>query len=42
MFMLIYAASVCLFVPGTLLTAMGAAIFGRYSAIHKGLPCRAF
>lgn len=30
MFILIYAAGVCLFVPGTLLTALGAAIFGAY------------
>jgi len=29
-FMLIYAAGVCLFVPGTLLTGLGAAIFGPY------------
>jgi len=29
-FVLIYAAGVCLFVPGTLLTALGAAIFGAY------------
>ena len=29
-FMLVYAAGVCLFVPGTLLTALGAAIFGAY------------
>lgn len=29
-FMTIYAAGVCLFVPGTLLTALGAAIFGAY------------
>lgn len=29
-FMLIYALGVCLFVPGTLLTAVGAAIFGPY------------
>ncbi len=29
-FILIYAAGVCLFVPGTLLTALGAAIFGPY------------
>ena len=29
-FVLIYAAGVCLFVPGTLLTALGAAIFGPY------------
>ncbi len=29
-FILIYAAGVCLFVPGTLLTALGAAIFGAY------------
>ncbi|MCF8126393.1 MAG: TVP38/TMEM64 family protein [Desulfotignum sp.] len=30
MFVFIYAAGVCLFVPGTLLTALGAAIFGPY------------
>ncbi len=29
-FILIYAGGVCLFVPGTLLTALGAAIFGPY------------
>jgi uncharacterized membrane protein YdjX (TVP38/TMEM64 family) len=29
-FMLIYAAGICLFIPGTLLTAFGAAIFGAY------------
>ena len=29
-FMLLYAAGICLFVPGTLLTALGAAIFGAY------------
>jgi uncharacterized membrane protein YdjX (TVP38/TMEM64 family) len=29
-FMGVYAAGVCLFVPGTLLTAIGAAIFGPY------------
>jgi uncharacterized membrane protein YdjX (TVP38/TMEM64 family) len=29
-FVLVYAAGVCLFVPGTLLTALGAAIFGPY------------
>lgn len=29
-FMLIYAAGICLFVPGTLLTALGAAIYGPY------------
>ena len=29
-FMLIYAGAVCLFVPGTLLTGLGAAIFGAY------------
>jgi uncharacterized membrane protein YdjX (TVP38/TMEM64 family) len=28
--MMIYAAGICLFVPGTLLTALGAAIFGAY------------
>jgi uncharacterized membrane protein YdjX (TVP38/TMEM64 family) len=30
MFVLIYVVGVCLFLPGTLLTAMGAAIFGPY------------
>jgi uncharacterized membrane protein YdjX (TVP38/TMEM64 family) len=29
-YMIVYAAGVCLFVPGTLLTALGAAIFGPY------------
>ena len=29
-FILFYAAGVCLFVPGTLLTGLGAAIFGAY------------
>ena len=29
-FILIYAAGVCLFIPGTLLTGAGAAIFGAY------------
>ena len=29
-FMLVYALGVCLFVPGTLLTGLGAAIFGAY------------
>lgn len=29
-YMMIYAAGVCLFVPGTLLTGLGAAIFGAY------------
>jgi uncharacterized membrane protein YdjX (TVP38/TMEM64 family) len=29
-FVLIYTAGICLFVPGTLLTALGAAIFGAY------------
>jgi uncharacterized membrane protein YdjX (TVP38/TMEM64 family) len=29
-FMLVYAGGICLFVPGTLLTAVGAAIFGAY------------
>lgn len=29
-FMAIYAAGVCLFLPGTLLTGLGAAIFGAY------------
>jgi uncharacterized membrane protein YdjX (TVP38/TMEM64 family) len=31
-YILIYAAGVCLFVPGTLLTTLGAAIFGAYRA----------
>ena len=30
LFMLIYAIGVCLFLPGTLLTGLGAAIFGAY------------
>jgi uncharacterized membrane protein YdjX (TVP38/TMEM64 family) len=29
-FVVLYAAGVCLFLPGTLLTALGAAIFGAY------------
>jgi uncharacterized membrane protein YdjX (TVP38/TMEM64 family) len=29
-FMIVYATGICLFVPGTLLTALGAAIFGPY------------
>lgn len=29
-FIIVYAAGVCLFVPGTLLTGLGAAIFGAY------------
>jgi len=29
-FIMVYAAGVCLFIPGTLLTALGAAIFGPY------------
>jgi uncharacterized membrane protein YdjX (TVP38/TMEM64 family) len=29
-FMMVYAVGVCLFVPGTLLTTLGAAIFGPY------------
>src|SRR5208283_3343636 len=29
-FIIVYAAGVCLFVPGTFLTALGAAIFGPY------------
>lgn len=29
-YILVYTAGVCLFVPGTLLTALGAAIFGAY------------
>lgn len=30
LFILVYATGVCLFVPGTLLTVLGAAIFGAY------------
>ena len=30
LFILVYTAGICLFVPGTLLTAIGAAIFGAY------------
>jgi uncharacterized membrane protein YdjX (TVP38/TMEM64 family) len=30
LFILFYGAGICLFVPGTLLTALGAAIFGAY------------
>ena len=30
-FMLVYTVGVCLFVPGSLLTALGAALFGAYS-----------
>ena len=30
-FIFVYAAGVCLFLPGTLLTGLGAAIFGAYS-----------
>lgn len=30
LFVVIYAAGVCLFLPGTLLTALGAAVFGPY------------
>jgi uncharacterized membrane protein YdjX (TVP38/TMEM64 family) len=30
LFILIYTAGICLFVPGTLLTTLGAAIFGAY------------
>jgi uncharacterized membrane protein YdjX (TVP38/TMEM64 family) len=30
LFIFVYAVGVCLFVPGTLLTALGAAIFGSY------------
>jgi uncharacterized membrane protein YdjX (TVP38/TMEM64 family) len=30
LYILVYAVGVCLFVPGTLLTALGAAIFGAY------------
>ncbi len=29
-FILVYAVGVCLFVPGTLITALGAAVFGAY------------
>jgi uncharacterized membrane protein YdjX (TVP38/TMEM64 family) len=29
-FMLVYAVGICLFIPGTLLTGLGAAIFGAY------------
>ena len=29
-YMVIYAVGVCLFIPGTLLTALGAAVFGAY------------
>ena len=29
-FILVYAVGVCLFIPGTLLTALGAAIYGPY------------
>ncbi len=29
-FVIVYAVGVCLFIPGTLLTALGAAIFGAY------------
>jgi uncharacterized membrane protein YdjX (TVP38/TMEM64 family) len=29
-FILVYIVRICLFVPGTLLTALGAAIFGAY------------
>jgi uncharacterized membrane protein YdjX (TVP38/TMEM64 family) len=29
-FILLYAVGICLFIPGTLLTALGAAIFGAY------------
>jgi len=29
-FMVLYAVGICLFVPGTLITALGAAIFGAY------------
>jgi uncharacterized membrane protein YdjX (TVP38/TMEM64 family) len=29
-FMVVYAAGICFFIPGTLLTALGAAIFGAY------------
>lgn len=30
MFVILYAAGVCLFIPGTLLTAIGGAVFGPY------------
>jgi len=30
LFILVYIAGICLFVPGTLLTALGAALFGAY------------
>lgn len=30
MFVILYATGVCLFIPGTILTALGAAIFGPY------------
>lgn len=30
LYMLVYVVGICLFVPGTLLTALGAAIFGAY------------
>lgn len=30
-FILVYAAGVCLFIPGSLLTALGAALFGAYA-----------
>ncbi|MGW8325158.1 MAG: TVP38/TMEM64 family protein, partial [Desulfobacterales bacterium] len=30
LYMVIYAVGVCLFLPGTLLTGLGAAIFGAY------------
>ena len=30
LYMLVYTVGICLFVPGTLLTALGAAIFGAY------------
>ena len=30
LFILVYTAGICLFVPGTLLTALGAALFGAY------------
>ncbi len=29
-YMIVYAVGVCLFLPGTLLTTLGAAIFGAY------------
>ena len=34
-FMVIYAVGVCIFLPGTLLTGLGAAIFGDYMALSR-------